>query len=65
MTTKGKSRLVLPPHGTIKRYHHRVYPCKCISCRDAYNAYMKEYRRERMKKTGEKLNHGKFVPYDH
>lgn len=41
---KGELAKELPEHGTLPRYKSRIDPCRCDSCRGAYNEYMRIYR---------------------
>lgn len=52
---KGEAYKPVPPHGTLPRYRHRVYPCRTDACpmpegyrcKDVWAAYMREYRARR------------------
>ena len=40
-------RETISPHGTKARYRNRHAPCRCGSCKDAYNKWHRESRRKR------------------
>lgn len=47
-TTSG-ARVKFPPHDTHARYVHRKLRCRCDDCRAANAAYIKTYRRVKVR----------------
>ena len=52
MVAKGELLKPVPEHGTVARYRHRVHPCRCSRCKEAWNDYIRNYRKNQPKNGG-------------
>jgi len=46
-------------HGT--QYGYRIKGCRCVSCREWFNASVRAYRQRRKLRNGERIIHGRFL----
>lgn len=40
-------------HGTLSRYDHRKFPCRCQLCKRAHKIYHINYKKKKLKELGE------------